>query len=71
MTRVSLSVLRLCVYEMICGEIPYAVSINEAVELSKIFDDEKAKSFINGILNSVKNELEGGAESEKSEEVTK
>lgn len=62
MTRVSLSVLRLCVYEMLYEEIPYAVSINEAVELAKLFDDDKAKSFINGILNSVKNELEGGEE---------
>ena len=62
MSRVSLSVLRLCVYEMLYEEIPFAVSINEAVELSKIFDDDKAKSFINGILNSVKNELEGGEE---------
>lgn len=57
MSKVSLSVLRLCVYEMLYEEIPFAVSINEAVELSKIFDDDKAKSFINGILNSVKNEL--------------
>lgn len=63
MTRVSLSVLRLCVYEMLYEKkIPYAVSINEAVELAKIFDDDKAKSFINGILNSVKNELEDGEE---------
>ena len=66
MTRVSLSVLRLCVYEMLCGDIPYAVSINEAVELSKIFDDDKAKSFVNGILNSVKNELEGGEEANET-----
>ena len=66
MTRVSLSVLRLCVYEILCGEIPYAVSIKEAVELTKIFDDDKAKSFVNGILNSVKNELEGGEEANEA-----
>jgi len=30
------------------------VSINEAVELTKKYDDEKARSFINGVLNSVK-----------------
>ena len=63
LTVVSRSVLRLCVYEMLYEEIPFAVSINEAVELSKIFDDDKAKGFINGILNSVKNELtENGIE---------
>jgi len=60
MTRVSLSVLRLCIYEMVYEKIPCAVAINEAVELAKLFDDDKAKGFINGILNSVKEELEGG-----------
>lgn len=59
MSKLSRSILRLAVYEMLYEEeIPYSVSINEAVELSKKFDDEKARSFINGILNSVKNELE-------------
>ena len=59
MSRLSRSVLRLCVYEMMFVEdIPYSVSINEAVELSKKFDDDKARPFVNGILNSVKNELE-------------
>ncbi len=58
MTRMSRSLLRLCVYEMLFEEIPYSVSINEAVELCKRFDDERARPFVNGILNSVKNELE-------------
>ena len=58
MSKMSRSILRLCVYEMLYEEIPYSVSINEAVELAKKFDDEKARPFINGILNSVKNSLE-------------
>ena len=59
LTRLSRSVLRLAVYEMLfCEDIPYSVSINEAVELTKKFDDPKAKAFVNGVLNSVKNELE-------------
>ena len=59
MTKISRSILRLCIYEMLYEkDIPYSVSINEAVELTKKFDDEKARSFINGILNSVKAELE-------------
>ena len=44
---------------MLFEEIPYSVSINEALELSKKFDDPKAKAFINGVLNSVKTALEG------------
>ena len=62
LTRISRSVLRLAVYEMLYEtEIPYSVSINEAVELSKKYDEEKARAFINGVLNAVKNELESDA----------
>jgi len=40
-----------------CEDIPFTVSINEAVELSKKFDDEKAPAFINGVLNGIAEEL--------------
>ena len=63
LTRLSRSVMRLAVYEMLFEEkIPNSVSINEAIELTKKFDDPKAKAFVNGVLNSVKNELEGNGE---------
>ena len=59
LSKLSRSVLRLCVNEMLYeADIPYNVSINEAVELSKKFDDEKARPFVNGVLNSVKEQLE-------------
>ena len=59
LTKLSRSILRLGVYEMLFEkDIPYSVSINEAVELSKKFDDDKARAFINGVLNSIKTELE-------------
>ena len=54
MTKVSLSVMRIAVYEMkYCDDIPFNVSINEAVEIVKSFDDDKAPAFVNGILNGV------------------
>ena len=40
-------------------DIPANVTINEAVELAKKYDDERAKPFINGILNAVKDDLAG------------
>ena len=58
LTKLSRSIMRLAVYEMLFEEIPYSVSINEAIELTKKYDDPKAKAFVNGVLNSVKNELE-------------
>lgn len=57
-SAVSLSLLRLAVYEMLFREdIPYQVSINEALELVKTYDDEQARSFVNGILHAVATEL--------------
>ena len=55
MSTVSLSILRLAVYEMLyCAEeVPFRVAINEAVELAKKYDHEKAPAFINGILNKI------------------
>ena len=59
LSKLSRSIMRLALYEMLCEEeIPYSVSINEAVELTKKYDDPKARAFVNGVLNSVKNELE-------------
>jgi len=57
-SRVSRAVLRLGVYELVyMSDIPSSVSINEAIELTKKYDDEKARAFVNGILNAVKNEV--------------
>jgi len=58
-TPVSRSAMRLCIYEMkYMEEIPAVVSLNEAIELVKTFDDPKMRSFVNGVLNGVKEELE-------------
>ena len=59
LSRVSRAVLRLGAYELVYEEkIPAPIAINEAVELAKKFDDPKARAFINGVLNAIKNELE-------------
>ena len=56
----SRSIIRLCIYEMrYRDDIPAAVSLNEAIELVKKFDDPKARAFVNGVLNSAKEEIEG------------
>ena len=54
-SRVSRTVLRIAVYEMTkLDNIPTLVSINEALELCKEYDEEKARPFVNGVLNAVK-----------------
>jgi N utilization substance protein B len=59
-SKVSLSIMRLAVYEMkFLDEIPSKVSINEAVELSKKFSGEDEYKFVNGVLGAVSRDLEG------------
>jgi len=63
-SRVSHALLRLAVCEMLYFDgIPVGASINEAVELAKIYGDDGAPKFINGVLGSIarnKDDLPGG-----------
>ena len=60
LSKISLAILKLAVYEIVYKKLPYKVVINEAVELAKNYGDDNAPSFINGILGSIlkKNEIE-------------
>lgn len=54
LARVDLAILRLGAFEIIYrDDIPPAVAINEAVELSHIYSTEEAGGFINGVLGSL------------------
>ena len=58
LSRVSVSIMRLSIYEMTAVEdVPKRVSMNEAVELAKKYDDDKAPAFINGVLNHIAKSL--------------
>ena len=54
MNKVDLNIIRLAAYEIIYDEnIPERVSVNEAVEIAKIYGGEQSFSFVNGILGSL------------------
>ena len=53
LSRTTLAIMRISVYEMQYAEIPYTISINEAVEIAKKYDHDQAPTFINGILNAI------------------
>lgn len=58
MPKVSLALMRICVYELIFeADIPTNVSLNEAVELAKKYDGDDAPAFVNGVLNKIAKEL--------------
>ena len=53
-SRVALTVMRLALYEVLyCEEIPVNVSLNEAVELTKIYGGDEEASFVNGVLGGI------------------
>lgn len=55
LSRVDRCLLRLGIFELLHRpETPPAVVINEAVELAKVYGDEKSGGFVNGVLDSVK-----------------
>lgn len=53
LSKVTLAIIRISVYEMLFADIPVSISINEAIELAKKYADDAAPSFVNGILNSI------------------
>ncbi len=57
--KVDLAVLRVAIYELLYApqeqRLDSAVIINEAVEISKKFGNQGSSSFINGILDALKN----------------
>ena len=61
--KVARSILRLAIYEMCYSkETPVSVVINEAVELSKRYEGDRAPGFVNGILNALAKSLGGEAD---------
>lgn len=48
------NILRLAIYEMLFRpDIPEIVSINEAIELAKLYGTDDSPAFINGVLDSI------------------
>ena len=57
MAVIDRNVLRLASFELLkCDDIPPNVAINEAIELGKRFSTAQSGSFINGILDKIKNQ---------------
>lgn len=51
--KVDKAILSLGIYELINTDTPDIVAINEAIELSKKYSDEKVVKMINGILDNI------------------
>jgi N utilization substance protein B len=58
MAAVDRNVIRLAVFEFLLGsKTPETVVINEALDIARKFSTQESAQFVNGILDSIKNEL--------------
>ena len=54
LAKVDRQILRIAVYEFLYkDDIPEEVSINEAVEIARLYSSNEAPKFINGILGTI------------------
>lgn len=54
LARIDLVVLRVALYELMFVSrdvVPAKVAVNEAIDLSKLFSDEKSRRFVSGVLS--------------------
>ena len=58
-SKVCLAILKLSVFEILFEEnLPVSVSINEAVELAKIYGGENDAPYVNGVLSTIEKKME-------------
>ena len=57
MSRIDVALLRLGIAELLLGEVPAPVAINEAVELAKRYGSDASGRFVNGVLGTVSRSL--------------
>lgn len=53
------NILRLAAYEVMFSETPFAVAVNEAIELAKRYGSAQSGGFVNGILDKLRPEALG------------
>lgn len=58
LSRVALSILRLCIFEILYNNTPCEISINEAVVLAKKYATDEEAAYLNGVLGSISKNLE-------------
>ena len=68
LSKVDKSILEIGIYELMYTDTPSIVAINEAVELSKKYSDEKVTKMINACLDKIYHENEDKLDKEEIDE---
>jgi len=59
LAKTDLLILRIGAYELLFQkDVPEQVAMNEAIEITKRFSDEKSSKFVNGVLANIAKESE-------------
>jgi len=66
--RIDQTILRIATFEIIyIPDVPFNVSVSEAVVLAKKYSTEESRAFINGVLKNLENfSIDGTTKSEES-----
>lgn len=59
---VDRNTMRVALVELLVGEVPPKVALNEAIEIGREYGSEESPRFINGILDEAYRKLEAGPE---------
>ena len=56
LNKIDLALLRLATYEIYYdNNTEYKLAINEVIDISKVYSEEKSPKFINGVISSIMN----------------
>ncbi len=65
MAAIDRNILRLATYEILFGDTPGRVAINEAIELAKRYGDRQSGQFVNGVLDRILQEKKAESPSQR------
>ncbi|MGB3160810.1 MAG: transcription antitermination factor NusB [Carnobacterium sp.] len=59
LAKTDVMIMRIAIFEMLyISEVPAKVALNEALEITKLYSDEKSRKFVNGVLANIVNNIE-------------
>ncbi|MGB6178703.1 transcription antitermination factor NusB [Carnobacterium sp.] len=59
LAKTDVMIMRIAIFEMLyVSEVPAKVALNEALEITKLYSDEKSRKFVNGVLANIVNNIE-------------
>jgi len=52
-SRIAKCAMRIGIYEMIDGDVPVSIAVNESVQMAKVFGSEEEANYVQAVLTSI------------------